>query len=1014
MAVDIRRCSSAFIRRLFFGAVFCLHATLCRGQNAETLIPETPVSMGQPQRVRFNWAALGGYDWERDRATGRLLLDMTGTGRLAAFGIGEQTIEASAGARGSEFEAAFGFHIKIPVISVGAEYTLLDEKVVTVLSASFTPRRGGIFHDGEHLRIDYHPTERELLVGLTFNWPINDYRPTRPLKTYASVPKGKVPEPSRGVTSQERAQLAEALGRIDHAIAWMDRLLTPRFDTGGDFQRSAQAYREHIRTPGHSFAEEDSTYHAELAAAFTAASGDERVGRELALQAESIIFNDVVVPFNNLFGWNKKPHDAAGLAEAALRKFERLLAEQSIGRSESDLHRRAMMAGVMRSVLNSINRVSKAGRDRWRQSHLFWLEDSRLVWLPLNYGLRPDRYDSQEEWDAIMATVTGERFSEANTIRYLLNNAFHLEVKKMIRDTRFYHVMIIHDFQGWRGRTTDAIGWDVVTDGYIRAFSEAVDAIDAGVRTSLPQFMLFLDENYYDANRARQIITFLENLYEDDDVELKDKDIEEQVRSARSQLKEKINASKTFGALSDEECRELFKVHVNITNPYDPVFQWDVGMRDHRKLAFRDVFEDRPDLGSAVLGGQGIGESYVGKSWEDRSVAIRGPALVQLKTAARRLFLSQGFDEDQVPKYLRAKPHPDDFAERCARLENNGWRAPMMLTVNMTGYGDKRCTVLKAAMYNLMPAGAVLYSTDSLWISDFWAGMFIAAALRGGRLYPIGASPANAPSSLAPTMYLMREALGMMVSAREFFAQDIRASGGALRVGLYSQNFPVNDIGARVRGFLDALDRYPFITEDFQIHPSVLGTLREANAKLADQTKNLVVAPLSPDQLETSHRPFVHLKAQFMGSARAFDIIGREEWAPVLEEYFRMRQMEVRGIECEGITPQLLHTRRSNTDPDVLEAFDRYLTTLPPGERNAVLFMMTIGSQNQDRRGMLLDGEVLLAVSGYDCLVGLTDFLLMLGSSSWPPTTEEFSKVFPEQKGPSFLRRAYKAIQDLI
>jgi hypothetical protein len=338
----------------------------------------------------------------------------------------------------------------------------------------------------------------------------------------------------------------------------------------------------------------------------------------------------------------------------------------------------------------------------------------------------------------------------------------------------------------------------------------------------------------------------------------------------------------------------------------------------------------------------------------------------------------------------------------------------MLLTMNMTGYGDKRCSVLKAAMYNLLPRGAVLYSTDSLWVSDFWASMFIAAALRGARLYPIGPAPENAPSSAAPTMYLMREALCMMVQAREFFAEEIDSMGGTLRVGLYSHNIPVNDISARLNVFLGALDRYPFIAEDFEIHPSVLAALREANVSLADGSKDLPVEPLSPEQLDTSHQPFVHLKAQFMGSARAFDIIGREEWVPVLDAYFRIRQKDVRGIESEGITPALLRTRRSEADPDVLEAFDRYLTTLPPEERNTVLFMMTIGSQNQDRRGMLLDGEVLLTVTGYDCLVALTDFLFILGSAAWPEDIAEFQEVFPEQESPGFLRRLYKLIQDLI
>jgi hypothetical protein len=790
------------VRRVLYGcaAGVFLAAGTAYSEPADAdsvVIAEPPLSMGQPQRFRANWGALGGYDFDRGQPTGRVLFDFVNTGRFPAFGFGEQAVEFTGGATGGEFEATAGFHIKIPVIRIGAEYSFLDEKVIPVLSAYFTPRRGGMFRHGEHFRVDYHPFEKEVLFGFTFNWPIHKYQRTRPIEKSTALPRGHIPGSTLDEESEEELQLI--LARIDHAVRWMDLLLTPRFETGEGFQKSAARYRDHIRTEGHSFAGEDSTYHAELRAAFKATTGDEATARKLARRAEAIILQEVVVPFNNLFGWNKKPHNVDGLARAALRKFRSLLAEEPIFQGEEASRRKTLTVEVMRSVLASINQVSEAARNRWRQSHLFWLEQSRLVWLPLNYGLRPDQYDTQEEWDAVMASVTGESFTSANTIRYLLNNAFHLEVKKLIRDTEFYHVMIIHDFQGRHlDKSTDVIGWDVVADGYIRAFSDAVDAIDSGTRESLPQFMIFIDENFYQANQSRQIMTYLENLYTREKLELTNKDVEKKVLEARSELREKVAQSRTFGELGEERCGEIFKVHVNVTNPFDPVFQWDVGMRDHRKIAFRDVFEDRPGRGSAILTGQGVGEAYVGKSWEDRSVLIRGPALVQLKSAARELFLSQGFKIDQVPVFLEGHPFPDDYPVRCERLRRLGWRTPMLLTMNATGYGDKRCTVLKAATYNLLPPGAVLYSTDSLWISDFWAGMFIAAALRGGRLYPIGPSPENAPSSAAPTMYLMREALGMMVAARGYFADDIERAGGTLRVGLYSHDTPVNDVAGRL------------------------------------------------------------------------------------------------------------------------------------------------------------------------------------------------------------------------
>ena len=72
----------------------------------------------------------------------------------------------------------------------------------------------------------------------------------------------------------------------------------------------------------------------------------------------------------------------------------------------------------------------------------------------------------------------------------------------------------------------------------------------------------------------------------------------------------------------------------------------------------------------------------------------------------------------------------------------------------------------------------------------------------------------HAVQSLAQAMTGILE-----VQARNFFADEISARGGTLRVGLYSHNIPVNNVNARLGEFLDAIDRYPFIKEDFEIHP---------------------------------------------------------------------------------------------------------------------------------------------------------------------------------------------------
>lgn len=121
---------------------------------------------------------------------------------------------------------------------------------------------------------------------------------------------------------------------------------------------------------------------------------------------------------------------------------------------------------IIRRVTVLIQDTATDNRNRWKQAHLMWLRQSRLVWLPLNYGLRREQYDTQAEVDSVISALAEREFSDANSIEYLLNEQFHIRLKKTIRDTDAYHVVVIHDFRGrGRGGPTDVIGWDVVVDG---------------------------------------------------------------------------------------------------------------------------------------------------------------------------------------------------------------------------------------------------------------------------------------------------------------------------------------------------------------------------------------------------------------------------------------------------------------------------------------------------------------------------------------------------------------------
>jgi hypothetical protein len=967
------------------------------GQVPDTpTFPPSPVSMGQPMRVRYTWGPLVGHDFDSEQFSGRLFMDVTTRGLYPQFGFGSITAELALGAADREFDSAIGAYLKIPLVRVGGEYNFKELKFIPAFVFELAVTRGGVLNLGDEFRVDIRPWDKQLMVGVTFNNPFRKYRLTRPTKDYATIPKAKIPkEPEdafSGLSADDRDAINHALSDVEHGLVWMDELLTPHFKTGDDFAESAQTYKEHVSQEGHTFLDEDRRYHDSLGRAFAIAlGGDSSAGEKTALAAESILFDEVVVPWNRLFGQNKDPHYPAGLIANAIVEFDAHMRKS--GHTAGSPAREAAAREVFRRTCQTMQNVAIDNRNRWKQAHLIWLRQSRLVWLPLNFGLRRAQYDTQVEVDAIVSKLTEQTFSNANCIEYLLNEQFHIHLKQMIQDTQAYHVFIIHDFRGRKEEgATDVIGWNVVMDGYIRAFRTAIREMDEGSRDRLPQFTLFIDEFYYQTNKSREIITFLENLYDGTKLDLKDKDIQAQVMAAHAALRKAIAESAALRGMSDDELRGLIKLNVNVTFPFDPAFADDSLMRDHRKIVFRDAYEDDPSLGVAIFTGQGVGEHYNGPSWDDRSLLVRGPVVLEVKNAARALFLSQGFKEEDVPLFLQPRPKPADYAQRCEDLRSSGCNTPLAVMNNDTSFGNKRATVLKAVLYNLSGPDGVMFALDSIWTSEYWAGMFIGAALRGVHVYPLAPAVENAPSRAGPTLYLMRENMEMMLQAREYFRDDIERAGGTLRVGLYASDIPVHELERRLKAFLGGMEKYPFLVDEFGLNPSTMDYLREAG-----EHYNSMFPPEATDRsrvpaITSDHEPFLHMKAQFFANREAFAVLRGEEWRHVLERYLEIRHKQSLGLPTPGITPALLR------DPTTDEK---------------ATFFFTIGSHNQDRRGMILDGEVLVAVSGCSATITLADLMFLAGTSFWPDTVQELRTEFP-QASPGWLKRWYFGIKDVI
>jgi hypothetical protein len=139
------------------------------------------------------------------------------------------------------------------------------------------------------------------------------------------------------------------------------------------------------------------------------------------------------------------------------------------------------------------------------------------------------------------------------------------------------------------------------------------------------------------------------------------------------------------------------------------------------------------------------------------------------------------------------------------------------------------------------------------------------------------------------------------------------------------------------------------------------------------------------------------LKIQLFGTREAFKVFGLPQWGPILGTHIGIREKQLKGEDNPGITPQLLKTKLPQGET-LQEEFERHLDNGPHIRSNGAIFTLTTGSQNQDTRAMLLDGEALVAISGFNSLITAVDFMFILGIASWPTTLEEFEQLYPEIK----------------
>jgi hypothetical protein len=876
--------------------------------------------------------------------------------------------------------------------------------------------RGGLFHRGGNVRFEWTPAAERIALGISM--PIFDRwaGKSRPRDTHVPVPYHRAlpnaPPPDTAVRRQ--------LDQLRESAAWIDLLTTPFVESALLTDREWMAELEqHLaymnRTDdefprGHTFPEEVSAYHRRLEGLFAHAlgvePGDARAG-ELTRRARRILLEEVVLPANHDFGRLRRETVFEALRQRAARRFADSAAIPPLVPDSSH----AGVIAAHEGWLQVIGEVGREARKRW--------DDSRLAWIPFQLALRPEDHDTQQEMDALLEQLVGEPFQAGNDVTYLVNEAFSPELVRTIHAARDYHVLWIHDFPGTApdGRT-DRVGARVVTEGYLAALTERVRAFDS--TGSIPTFMIFLDQWYFDQRHGRWWTRLLLHpLGRDMKLPREAVKLQEAIRTAQQSLRDAVAGSKRLQQLraerGDKWLHQYVRVHVSITFRGDPSFRRRVPakdvamlfaddyMRDHKKVVFYDLTERDPVRGAALFTGEGVGEHYEGALWEDRTLLVRGPSALPLKREARALLLSQGVKDSEIPSPLRAEPFPDDYEARADSL-SQVWPARILQAHNAVGYGEKHASVLKAALYNLMPAGSRLLVPDSQWSSFFWAGMLVGTALRGGQVYIIAPRNENAPygDSEVQTV-LTHDVLEGYLQLSDLLTEAFEESGGSLRVGLYGRDIDTRSIGQRYRAVIEGLvdpgfprAAFPFGDDTYR----QLGNVDLLQQLLAPAQSQPVEAPADGG----SRAPSLHLKSQLFASGEGFERLLRDPaWFQVFVNYVATRGEEV------ARDPKL--AAAGAMTPRLLAPVDSSLHQAPARERARDLFYLTNGSHNQNDRSLLLDGEILCLVAGPESLAPLIDFVAIAALSTWVETPEELDRLIPRlPRGTVRMARALRSV----
>ena len=1004
------------------------------------------ISLGQPRS--WSWTAgastgtIAGGSESREIPEVRLSgFHAIGNPVVGALGL---QLEAYAGARSGDPDVGVRARLLFPFarVGVGIDLNANDGGARTLYTLMWPGRRGGFFRDGTVARFDFVPARGNSLSA-ALEVPIYREVPTgrtRPASDRARIrgPRATPAPPLGGLlgVNEALAEVRDAAQRIRVlAVPFLGREAPP---TGAAARSGAvqsatavlpahlavmrEAMRGDVTSGGTSGAagpraartieSETRRYHDALDRAFSAAIDGSTMapgtlstasGRRVGDRARQILLKEVLLPYDRLLGQSRDHDTILRFGHVAQGVFVRWL------HAEDDLSgARAVNALAVFSALLEILEADRARISKtWR--------DARFAWMPLQYALRPEQHDTQEELDALVAEAVDERFTDGNFVWYVINEQFQYQLSRTILDARDYHVLVTHDFRGIDDAGhIDTVAFEQIVYSYLRAMTDRVKAYDTS--GTFPTYLILHDQWYYSLRRGALFLQLLEDPTRHQ-VRLPRafRAWEERIAAAQVELRAAIAGSSLLQAqtrqFGDKWLRNLVKVHVNVTNRPDQTFaSWrlvpglpvsDNILRDHRKLAFYDISEEDPYRGRALYTGAGVGEHYADGTWEDRSLLVRGPALLGLKGAVRDLLRGHGIAPERIPYALQPReksPVYEDSVQRMSARYELAARAAVGVH-NGSGYASKRVNVAKAVIYTLMPSGSVIMVPDSFWASEFWGAALFGASLRGARVLVIAPSNASNSVDFFGTQLLTRELMSRLLVARAALAPELEATGGQMRVGLFDSSLPVNDITGKVQAVRSTFKATRWLRELFGFPQKVYDDLdalseRRRIATAARSAPTETAAPIQARQARQARQTTqtkLHLKANFFASREAWTLMSIPHWGEMTESFVDARMAQV----ALGLTVRPGDDPLEPLDDIGGDAVDKWYDALPIEVRSRVMFYTIMGSQNQNFRSMVTDAEDALIVAKWPSVIPYLDAIALVGQSKWVESQAEIDALIP-------------------